>query len=141
MSETTQLPAGRELDELIAEKVMGGVPRHPEWYWLRSGVAPETPDLPTPKGQSAIYCGPAFSTDIAAAWEVVEWMRARWAKLPNAERGEPDTWQFHDFADEGWRASVVWLHHDAPIVEVDEIAPTLPLAICRAALAAVEEAE
>jgi hypothetical protein len=78
-----------------------------------------------------------YSVEIGAAWDVVEAMRGRWAEQENAKWGEPDVWQFHDFADEGWRASVIWLHHDGAIVEVDEIAPTLPLAICRAALAAL----
>lgn len=117
MSATTQLPAGRELDALIAEKVMGGVSRHPEWYWLRSGTAPEVPDLPTPKGRPAIFCGPGFSTDIAAAWNVVERLKARY-RFELVHRGGDRPW----VAVFGtWRAT----------------ADTAPLAICRAALATV----
>lgn len=62
----TALPAGRELDALVAEKVMGerrlsrnvDVGDGREFRWKIHGELLENP--------------PAYSTDIAAAWEVVE---------------------------------------------------------------------
>ena len=81
------MEAGRELDALVAEKVMGGYVVNPDamanvgeiWYWLH------------PK--DGVLCGMPYkvgkmkkwdhqwhrwkpSTDIAAAWQVVEHMRA-----------------------------------------------------------------
>lgn len=149
MSTTTEqvatMDAGRDLDVAVAAEVMGATEIHPITVIDRHGPHTEPgtsgPRYRMPDGRMGVRATriPYYSTDTAAAWQVVERMKERWASEPNALRGEPDVWRFHDFADEGWRASVVWLHHDGPIVEVDEMAPTLPLAICRAALAAVRK--
>lgn len=141
MTTTTESPAGRELDLRVATDVMGWKPAFVD---RSSPLGERLPDGPpsdldyyiTPVG--SVPCGWSPSTDIAAAWQVAEAMRARWAEQDNAKRDEPDAWQFQDFADEGWGASVIWLHHDGPIHVVIDIAPTLPLAICRAALAYTE---
>jgi hypothetical protein len=53
------MQAGRELDALIAEKVMGYVPPRP------GTVGYDMKDLPRNRV-------PHYSTDIAAAWQVVE---------------------------------------------------------------------
>lgn len=61
------MEAGRELDALIAEKVMGWkllAVSGSEHGFIREGVALRKPI-------------PRFSTDIAAAWQVVECMRER----------------------------------------------------------------
>ena len=65
------LPASRELDALVAEKVMG-------WHALRDGHCAEceamikegTLMMSDPQGLVGVV--PDYSTSIAAAWEVVE---------------------------------------------------------------------
>lgn len=55
---------GRELDALVAEKVMG-------WrHWESSYAVGPKPHWITPDGDSRVEWSP--STDIAAAWEVVD---------------------------------------------------------------------
>lgn len=58
-----ELQPGRELDELIARKVMavGGIMGHP--IIVDGSIAPEAPQL---------MKVPPYSTDISAAWFVVE---------------------------------------------------------------------
>ena len=105
-----EMKAGRELDALVAEKVMG----FPKWrHPMR------------------------FSTDIAAAWLVVEWMM------------ESDLWWGDIFLE--WWQDGEWLVCNKPVSVRDGAIkancdgretgkPSLPLAICLAALKAVEEA-
>lgn len=69
------MTAGRELDALIAEKVMG-------WKVFRNGEhGPHRWEAETDRGTLRVidssYSGDGFSpsTDIAAAWEVVEKVR------------------------------------------------------------------
>ena len=105
MTAIDEMPAGRELDALVAEKVMGW-----DHYPSKHEIVP------------------AYSTDIAAAWEVVEKMRSDdwWAQIAQDNtdiwdaklwRGEPDRW--------------------FPTMETYGNAPTAPLAICRATLKTV----
>ncbi len=104
MNILVELKAGRELDALVAEKVMG--------------------DLP-PRG----YSIPDYSTSISAAWEVVEKLIAdsHIVALGVSWDAAKDHWKFlmRDFGEivntEYWPS-----------------APTAPLAICRAALKAVD---
>lgn len=122
------MKAGRELDAVVAEKVMGWkrvvVPK--DYDGLNAGVTLLSPTATAiewaPKGAYQLwhFC-PLYSTDIAAAWRVVE-------KLiePTIER-------------HGSRWSVTCLREapqDTRWIEVD--ADTAPLAICLAALKAVD---
>jgi len=109
------LPAGRELDALVVEKVMGY--RHHPWtqtipeHWCR---------LPT--GETCLFADlPHYSTSIAAAWEVVERLPYRLVRIVR----EGGSW-YCTVGDE--------LNYPmfAPIR-----ADTAPLAICRTALKAV----
>lgn len=107
--------AGRELDALVAEKVMGWKPcvtqDHPGWVYFDSGAG---------GGKIA----PAFSTDIAAAWEVVEKLSPRYAiRILNDATPGPS-----------WCCEMA--HGYGNDIEVE--AETAPLAICRAALEAIE---
>jgi hypothetical protein len=52
------MPAGREMDALIAEKVMRLKMEGSHHYWMN--------------GAGAVASIPRYSTDIAAAWDVVE---------------------------------------------------------------------
>jgi hypothetical protein len=121
------MPAGREMDALVAERVMGWV-RHPDSmyrHWCER----------QPDGTLRFLdqCEPLHtvrpwhpSTDIAAAWEVVE-------KL----RGESFPWEF----SLGWRHIEPFVSFGRTANQKDEIGfshgETAPLAICRAALKTV----
>lgn len=127
MNETMQ--AGRELDALIAEKVMGWPPKPAHAGWQGDVV----PSLADPKwvqagpdrGWEMVFL-PNYSTDIAAAWKVVEKMR---------ETPKP-------FFSLAWYISGRWgaafLGHDDGTDA--EMADTAPHAICLAALRAVAKA-
>lgn len=97
MTQTQELPAGRELDALVSEKVFGRMIFRPQ------GV-PATWEMADPDMRENDYEGyflqvPHYSTDTAAARQVVEYL-----------------------AKQGHVVSIF----------------SPPLAICRAALAAVE---
>jgi hypothetical protein len=120
------LPAGRDLDELIAEKVMG---------WIPGPCTGHTIELPggwgcdecTAEGQWGFQghhtkLPRQYSTDIAAAWEVVEKLQKEWIVIIN---GYQDKWD-------------VEVNMSGKYVsEVYESALTAPHAICLAALEAV----
>ncbi|HAM42103.1 MAG TPA: hypothetical protein DCP69_12450 [Candidatus Omnitrophica bacterium] len=117
------LPAGRELDALVAEKVMG---------WTITAWASGEPwgnrEIFEPSGRGphrkAAHV-PTYSTDIAAAWEVVKKLDADglvWAIADDEvyfAKGDPDS--------PDYRFGGVGLY---PFVDK-------PLAICRAALKAL----
>jgi len=133
------MPAGRELDAIITERVMG-------WIWCVWVYTYTTPPYPYGQrfrflgepdryanwlekwdgkeempnySQSEEYEWPEYSTDIAAAWQVVE-------KFPGVTiQHNPDTNRWHVYLRkvEGGYAD----------------ADTAPLAICRAALLAVSQ--
>lgn len=117
---TNEVEAGRELDATIAERVMG---------WTR--VDPN-------RSADPIYSGfdhdfglidlPKFSTDIGDAWQVVENIARRGWKMDVQNRFWP-TWGAH-------------VHFPAPnYAHVFETADSAPLAICKAALQAVQSSE
>ena len=139
--------AGRELDALVAEKVMGLKPgvdfgAWPEHEWKRDEDGTVDVfgfDADTHNGPVCVRCGYGYchhcqkepsapcekrprrySTDIAAAWGVVE----RLAALGNHVAVE--SWR--DSSDARWQVVVYDKH---------AYAPTAPLAICLAALKAV----
>ena len=125
--EIRQMEAGRALDALVAEKIFhievelrpltnhGGYLVPEDWY---------------PAGA---LCHPAkaiphYSTDIAAAWEVVD----KWAEIEKS----PVSVNWGTMSGEDPHASAVSFFGSGLVV----VAPTAPLAICRAALLAVMEA-
>jgi hypothetical protein len=112
---TTTMSAGRELDALVAKKVMESVPcdkwrqftDYPVLWVKNTGECNHTGCYPSQEGP------PYYSTSIAAAWEVVEKMRFNvWCLCGSWEAGYP-------------------------LGPVRGNASTAPLAICRAALKAV----
>ena len=126
-----ELPAGRELDALVAERVMGWTYQHDglvSMRWYDAAGNPIKGYGPGEWGRS--YREFAPSTDIAAAWLVVEKLIA-------------DGW-FIDMTHEGtWRVRLTkhfpmkrgkWQPSLEPEAVLDV---SLPLAICRAALKAV----
>lgn len=126
------IPAGAVLDRFVAEKVMGWAlcssngltPWH---WWEGDGV-----DALSDGGQLFADCAgvPAWnpSEDIAHAWEVIERMKA----LHGVWAIEEDE-AVQDGEEFGWQAEV--------LIQGDRAyrarGATAPLAICRAALAAV----
>ena len=133
------MKAGRELDALVAEKVMG-------WRWvqvpkdcdgLNEGrcLAPVGLDEKnhqwTPKGKISEYSGPRYSTDIAAAWEVVEKLCLSVCASAPGLGGKPASY-WVGFADMSGRFLVADLNNPSVVCE-----ETAPLAICLAALKAV----
>lgn len=110
--------SGRELDAAVAEHVMG-------WHYVRCGprcwgIPPEDNQM-TNRYTDVPYADvPYYSTDISAAWQVVERMRT---------------------TDHVFHLSSVDSFCDWLVTFSDEVrsveAPTAPLAICRAALKAV----
>ena len=116
------MEAGEELDELIAEKVMGFIklpfPGLPKFQ------------KPTDDGVIPLYYTPKYSTDISAAWEVVE----KILKMPSSVNIQCD---FH--SDGNYFACYIHPYPRDETKLIMEHAPTAPLAICRAALLAVME--
>jgi hypothetical protein len=110
------MDAGRELDRLIAERVMGDT-QDEHGGWISSD------------GNTRYHGdgGPMeYSTDIAAAWRVADHMTAEWLGVRVV------TW--NDVA----QASILkQADHDEVIVVCSAEAPTAPHAICLAALRAV----
>lgn len=134
--------AGRALDALVAEKVMGFRWRRPIQPLLIGYVhyAALLPlDAPadgrittTPDDEALTACVrvidavPCYSTNISAAWLVVEKLREMgWANISVSNFHAPE-----------WGCTL-WREPDSDYDEWAD-APTAPLAICRAALQAVE---
>lgn len=131
--------AGRELDALVAERVMGlkcrfergveaawqdhkPVAWSPNDYIVLSQSGSPEPCFYIPSRMHSYLIVPRYSTDIAAAWEVVEKMwSSKYEAFVRTFRGQ---WSA-SFADNG-----------NIIGQVD--AETAPLAICRAVLKAVD---
>jgi hypothetical protein len=101
------MKAGRELDALVAEKVMGLPP-----VYGPTGIKWDGPI-------------PAYSTDIAAAWEVVERIKG----------SQPESTFSIEWIGTQWRVDFVYQNYDW-YNEGDQ-ADTAPHAICLAALKAV----
>lgn len=118
MPETTAMAPGVELDQLVVQRVFG-------WVREPGGAFRAT----NPNGTAAWYEPgevPRYSTDIRAAWRVVDEMVAR------------------DFAAEFFRypTAAPWGARFTKGIGRDyETADTTPHAICLAALAAVEAAD
>ena len=123
--EILNLEAGREMDALIAEKVMGE--KQPNY--VHANLHMEYPETSTcgnwqcfnifEHGDICEWHPKQFSTDISAAWEVVEMMGDKFDNVGHGEEWycvyRPDEWGNIVYAD------------------------SAPLAICRAALLAVTE--
>jgi hypothetical protein len=155
----SSLEAGRELDALIAEKVFGWSERvevirgnaykkaeEREWFTAfherpKSSIYSDMGDFSrfTGRNGQGFSCGkprkihvpPNYSTDITAAWQVVEAMKDRPGETADHLGFGIDS---HTIAD-GTRG------YSAAIGRYGATAPTAPLAICRAALRALEGGE
>ena len=122
------LPAGRALDALVAERVMGCTPEahHMEKYSPTCGCKHRI-HRNTREDLGDLLAD--YSTDIGAAWEVGEKLGHKTFSLTGPEDKEPVTWcaEFGSFQDAVFQAE-------------DAEADTAPHAICLAALKAVDGA-
>lgn len=118
-----ELEAGPELDRLVAERVMGHDVFSIGGEGLQEARGTETRNLAR------------YSTDIAAAWEVVDHL---WLSISKTGYG---IYRFsinrHDDKAEGWSAMFAMDPQGDVSTHSQGHAPTAPLAICRAALLAV----
>jgi len=123
------MQAGRELDALVAEKVMG-------WKWLERDEFNEYRHL-TPNGQKIQVAVPRYSTDIAAAWQIVEkikFMQPGWEIYGlKPDHLQKFTIEYNGF---GWRAGWAPVKLDGNMT-IEAEAEAAPHAICLAALRAV----
>jgi hypothetical protein len=140
LEEVLDVSAGRELDALVAEKVMGWVyreywgqlvpsehldaPMWSEWAQDKSGDVcrhpiNRMPNIPYRGDKPWI---PEYSTDISAAWEVVEKNKEYWFFLMYS--ADMKQW---------------WCEYRVNKQKGRVTADTAPLAICRAALLAMSE--
>ena len=114
--EVLAMKPGRELDALVAEKVMGWeyFPAQATGMFVRLGYF-----FDPVSGEAHHHWSP--STDISAAWEVVEKMSEQWPQyqLAKIEDGWSVMWGFDGY---GWPEAT---------------GKTAPEAICKAALLAV----
>lgn len=130
--EILNMPAGRDLDALIAEKVMGWTR---ETYWVATLTIAtgqredeERSGLMGPDGIRDVDNYPCYSDDIAAAWEVVEKLRYEYSITVETTRTRRQEILAGFFVPNSYKPTA------------RAVADTAPLAICRAALlAAMEE--
>jgi hypothetical protein len=118
------MKASRELDALVAEKVMGLKQVH-RAYDLGE---PVTGELYFDNNQDWGTV-PFYSTDIAAAWSVIDHLIA----LASAAMDQP----YFELRTCGSYYTAVWDTEERDWPTVTEDADTAPLAICLAALKAV----
>lgn len=78
---------------------------------------------------------PDFSDSPLDAAYLIERCRAVWQEDTDPE---PFFWQFTDCAKQGWKAEVMWDHHDGAFPFGSAVGHTLPEAACRALLDATE---
>lgn len=142
--EILKLEAGRELDALVAEKVMGLSLEHlPTVY--EKGNTEDGQDgwsgFVCPKcrrSQDMLDepCAKAYSTNIAAAWEVFKFLSAN--SIETVVRKENVESVSIGYDSEGWSCSIWWFKDIQSAHAVEGIyAETPELAICRAALLAL----
>jgi hypothetical protein len=129
----TKMEAGREMDVLISERVLGEHIFSP--HFLNQGIC----EICHKRGPAYGHFSPNYySTDIAAAWEVVE-------KMCNGDKNKFMIYRY-GFNNRGlpgknpicWRVN--FGHGNDNLLEYAS-AETASLAICRASLLTVVEAE
>lgn len=130
MTDFRTLPAGPELDVLIAARVLGWTNCHVALSNAH-GIPPEFADK-QPPDHTINFPGLAWSRVISSAWEIVGVMERRGWLLTLIRR--TSVTEHPNGVD--WRA-VFW-RPSPDGLEIEESADTAPLAICRAALAALE---
>lgn len=130
---TENLPPGRELDALVAEKVMGR-----QVTWEDSQEDDDQDDcyfLDENGNYSWSACVPRYSTDIAAAWQVVEKLDLLGVRLvPGHESYGEVSFSLGRRSDNG-----LWVLGDDRSLEPGVEGESAPHAICLAALKVVQK--
>ena len=116
--EIREMPAGREMDALVAEKVMGSV------CGGMCGVLPMPSGYRQVDGYCFVHSPQPYSTRISAAWKVVEVLLSAWGFTLTWLKGK---WHVGLTRDINGDRTTVMAHEE-----------TVPLAICCAALLTVE---
>lgn len=135
--EILSMPAGREMDALVAEKVMGQTNfLHPGFYWEERStedgdgwngmVCPRCGANETDNWKEK--CTKHYSTDIVAAWEVLTSFKT-WSCFDLDQEQYPD-----EEGDKELCGCTLMTNDTGFGMKRGE---TMPLAICRAALLAV----
>jgi len=121
--------AGRELDEEIAIKIMG---------WKNDGTS--KPWYPPGERVAAFDDAPRYSAYIAAAWQVLERVAGRkhWSFTIASQDGYDSGPLYYVTITNGNRR---FEGHSLYVDDNDNRQDSLPLAICLAALAAIEGAK
>lgn len=123
------------LDAEIAARVMGYTRRPSSTVTYSAARRTYEPDLRpvwvTPDGLGAGHTPPRYFRDMATAWQVVEQLRKR------------DIWLYS--LEQRWLGETVtrcifeWHDPERGLRHAQELSKTAPLAICLAALRAIEE--
>jgi hypothetical protein len=134
------MDAGRELNALVAVEVMGWAKRTTEFNDEQVAVVPpDWTDLSAKRwlGHSLFELVPPYSEDIAAGFVVVEHMRAQgW--IWHIAIGATVTVSIERAGIRHYNLEGVLVGPGSRRIDVHPVAPDeLPLALCRAALAAV----
>jgi hypothetical protein len=131
--ETLNMPAGREMDALIAREIFGmTIDRTFKGEWV---VNPSYYIGSLGESRARGWAPKPYSTDIAAAWEVLEAVSKKYECATVVGREYPYGRMMYAAALVGGN-----LRYDNPYLRLSALADTAPLAICRAALIAVAEA-
>lgn len=115
------MEAGRDMDALVAEKVMG-LPVKDGWIFETSAAGCSVPGCFVYHNEQAPVRPPAYSNDIAAAWAIIEKMKG----VCSITKRASGSYIFR----------INTYSYKTGLIQAE--APTAPLAICRAALQAVE---
>ena len=133
------MEAGREMDALVAEKVMGSVPCdaweiHNTRSWVLGDSCGHSSCYPENSGP------PEYSTNISAAWEVVKKIFSMGFEISVSTYSRDEDTLWVCVIGHGMEGCVFPEAASAPEGMMDvpgADAPTAPLAICRAALCAI----
>jgi hypothetical protein len=127
--------AGRELDALVAELVVG-------WTGIKDAFDPQRQEWdkagfrPAPNSRSAVWRVPNFSTDIANAWAVFETLTRRYDYACIATSDAPGSWDVELADERDFSSAADGLRPNGEPMKqaIFATADTAALAICIAAL-------
>jgi len=132
MNEISEMKAGPELDALVAEAM--GLPITHKTIRVKEDLGYRRSRV-SYRNITLSYAGndylQPYSTDIAAAWKVIEWMREHTTEKYTA----PSLFS----VPAGWSMVLYEKNDNHAPAWLDAFGETAPLAICRAALLAVQK--